>query len=329
MRFTTYFACSLLSCVVIVTYAITSREQFYPVILYLTTSKLSFVVCGNLIMALTILLGRIAKDIFLGTLRDAEVEILIERAKYSIFETCLALTVFRNELTAPILFLFGSLLFLKSFHWLAKSRFEYLEQVMPLATWIYIRLCCLIIGLFVTDALITYAAVEFTIENGKSVLLLFGFEFGLLLISMCNLASRYTLFVLDNRYPSGLVSKGFYVMIIDVICDGLKCIIYVFFFFLVMSYYGLPIHIIREVWMAFHQFQKKVSSLIKYLKLTSNLESRFANASHEEIAAAGDCLICREAMDAGKKLPCSHVFHLDCLRMWLQHQQSCPLCRYV
>lgn len=43
----------------------------------------------------------------------------------------------------------------------------------------------------------------------------------------------------------------------------------------------------------------------------------------------GDCLICREGMDSAKKLPCGHVFHLDCLRMWLQHQQSCPLCRSV
>ena len=42
---------------------------------------------------------------------------------------------------------------------------------------------------------------------------------------------------------------------------------------------------------------------------------------------SGDCLICREGMDSAKKLPCGHMFHLDCLRMWLQHQQSCPLCR--
>mmetsp|Transcript_27950 Transcript_27950/g.36641 ORF Transcript_27950/g.36641 Transcript_27950/m.36641 type:complete len:414 (-) Transcript_27950:472-1713(-) len=26
-------------------------------------------------------------------------------------------------------------------------------------------------------------------------------------------------------------------------------------------------------------------------------------------------------------LPCSHIFHFQCLRMWLQHQQSCPTCR--
>jgi E3 ubiquitin-protein ligase synoviolin len=80
--------------------------------------------------------------------------------------------------------------------------------------------------------------------------------------------------------------------------------------------------------MAFYAFQKRLSSFIKYLRLTQNLDQRFETATEEELAAAGDCLICREAMERGKKLPCSHVFHLDCLRMWLQHQQSCPLCRY-
>ena len=28
-----------------------------------------------------------------------------------------------------------------------------------------------------------------------------------------------------------------------------------------------------------------------------------------------------------KKLPCSHSFHLHCLRSWLERQQACPTCR--
>jgi E3 ubiquitin-protein ligase synoviolin len=52
------------------------------------------------------------------------------------------------------------------------------------------------------------------------------------------------------------------------------------------------------------------------------------------------CVVCREAMvlqsaQAGrqggggtiKKLPCSHMFHLRCLRVWVQRQQNCPTCR--
>ena len=79
--------------------------------------------------------------------------------------------------------------------------------------------------------------------------------------------------------------------------------------------------------MSFNTFYKQLSSFIKYLRLTSNLDSRFPDASIDECEAAGDCLICREKMEFAKKLPCGHIFHLDCLRMWLQHQQTCPLCR--
>jgi E3 ubiquitin-protein ligase synoviolin len=327
MKFVTYFFLSLSSLIGVIAYAIHTREQFYPVILFLTNSKVSFLVWGNMIIATAVLVGKIAKSLFLGSLREAEVEILVERAKYSIFETCLALTIFRNELSAPILLFFGLLLFVKSFHWLAKSRFEYLEQVMPLSSWTYFRFSGLLISLIIADIFITHQAAKFTLSQGKSVVMLFGFEFGLLVVSIFSLTSRYILLLLDNRFTNGLPAKGLYVMIVDLICEAFKCIIYIVFFFMLFSNYGLPIHIVREVWVAFHNFQRKLTSFLKYLRLTSNLDSRFENATAEEISAAGDCLICREAMSSGKKLPCSHVFHLDCLRMWLQHQQSCPLCR--
>jgi hypothetical protein len=45
--------------------------------------------------------------------------------------------------------------------------------------------------------------------------------------------------------------------------------------------------------MAFYAFQKRLASFVKYLRLTQNLDSRFDNATAEELAAAGDCLICR------------------------------------
>eukprot|EP00597_Dinobryon_sp_UTEXLB2267_P012558 CAMPEP_0170127136 /NCGR_PEP_ID=MMETSP0020_2-20130122/20221_1 /TAXON_ID=98059 /ORGANISM="Dinobryon sp., Strain UTEXLB2267" /LENGTH=424 /DNA_ID=CAMNT_0010360459 /DNA_START=46 /DNA_END=1320 /DNA_ORIENTATION=+ len=83
----------------------------------------------------------------------------------------------------------------------------------------------------------------------------------------------------------------------------------------------------RDVYAAYLSFVKKLLNFVKYLRLTRNLESRFPDATQEEIAAAGNCLVCREEMETGKKLPCGHIFHLTCLRTWLQHQQSCPLCR--
>ncbi|KAF3683102.1 putative protein HOTHEAD-like [Capsicum annuum] len=44
------------------------------------------------------------------------------------------------------------------------------------------------------------------------------------------------------------------------------------------------------------------------------------------------CVICREKMEMGSeatKMPCSHVFHGNCLMNWLGVKRNCPICRFV
>ncbi|XP_039121376.1 uncharacterized protein LOC120258097 [Dioscorea cayenensis subsp. rotundata] len=44
------------------------------------------------------------------------------------------------------------------------------------------------------------------------------------------------------------------------------------------------------------------------------------------------CMICLEELVAGtevKRLPCSHVFHGDCIDGWFARRDSCPLCRFT
>ena len=122
LSFGWYFMCSALAMMGLIVYAIQAKEQFYPALVYLVQSKTSFLLMGNMIIACATLIAKTFKTVFFGSLRGVEVEMLYERAKYSITETCLALTVFRNEITPTILLLFGSLIFVKAFHWLAKSR---------------------------------------------------------------------------------------------------------------------------------------------------------------------------------------------------------------
>jgi len=51
----------------------------------------------------------------------------MERSWYAITETCLAFTVFRDDFTPKFVALFTLLLFLKSFHWLAEDRVDYVS----------------------------------------------------------------------------------------------------------------------------------------------------------------------------------------------------------
>lgn len=66
-------------------------------------------------------------QIFFGTLRAAEFEHLMERFWYALTETCLAFTVFRDDFNPKFVALFTVLLFLKSFHWLAEERVDYVS----------------------------------------------------------------------------------------------------------------------------------------------------------------------------------------------------------
>ncbi|OMO59177.1 Zinc finger, RING-type [Corchorus olitorius] len=50
-----------------------------------------------------------------------------------------------------------------------------------------------------------------------------------------------------------------------------------------------------------------------------------------ELMAAdqGTCAICLEGFSGNScfKMPCSHVFHGDCIGKWLSRKTSCPMCR--
>lgn len=84
------------------------------------------------------------------------------------------------------------------------------------------------------------------------------------------------------------------------------------------------------------------------------MNSRYPDATTQDLERDGTCIICREDMrpweqppqppangaaarpratappderQRAKKLPCGHVLHLGCLKSWLERQQVCPTCR--
>jgi E3 ubiquitin-protein ligase synoviolin len=79
--------------------------------------------------------------VFLGQLREAEVERLYERTKDAIMETCLAMTIFREEFNVKFVVMFVSLLFVKIFHWLCGDRVEYIETAPTVSRLTHIRVC--------------------------------------------------------------------------------------------------------------------------------------------------------------------------------------------
>ncbi|SMR63636.1 unnamed protein product [Zymoseptoria tritici ST99CH_1A5] len=156
----------------------------------------------------------------------------------------------------------------------------------------------------------------------------------------------------------GWEDKRRYLFMLEVLTDFIKLVIYLAFFTVSVTFNGLPMHIMRDVYMTFASFSKRVADYIAYKKATSDMNTRYPDATTEEIR--GDsCIVCRENMVAwvqptpqaeaqpageqppaapapsqrrdeglrAKKLPCGHILHLRCLKAWLERQQVCPTCR--
>ena len=118
----------------------------------------------------------------------------------------------------------------------------------------------------------------------------------------------------------------------------------------------MPIHIIRDVALTIRSFHKRITDFLRYRQATRDMNTRYPDATSEEVKREDCCIICRESMKAWppqsnpevtldndptedtrrpllnqrarpKKLPCGHVLHFACLRSWLERQQKCPTCR--
>ena len=147
--------------------------------------------------------------------------------------------------------------------------------------------------------------------------------------------------------------------------DFLKLATYMTFFMIILTFYGLPLNIIRDVFVTARSFITRLRALVRYHNATREMDRRYPDATEAELAEMSDrtCIICREEMQSRaasqpnsaadhvategeaqaqaqqqppapppadgpnmtpKKLPCGHIFHFQCLRSWLERQQSCP-----
>jgi len=93
---------------------------------------------------------------------------------------------------------------------------------------------------------------------------------------------------------------------------------------------GFPLHLLRELFMAFHTLQSRIVHFYNYTKIIKVLDTQFPTITRQELIDSERdvvCVICFSEMETGKELPCKHVFHLNCLRRWFEQKQECPMCR--
>ncbi|KAL9944353.1 E3 ubiquitin-protein ligase synoviolin [Verticillium nonalfalfae] len=398
MRLVWYAGVSTTLATAVVVSAFQQRANFYSAMVYLAQSNFCLLILINFVYLIygTTVYG--LQRIFYGPLRQTEVEQLSERAWFAITETCLAMTIFRDEIGAWFLVMFTALITGKVWGWIGDGRVEILEQQPPANPGLFhTRLSLSLLLSLAYDLWILAYTIRTVIRQARpDMMVMFLFEFAVLATCSARTGVRYLVSILESRIvkqqtktlleerrrevrqtrdnmmrqraqePSadgettadqsdlpreedvdemdievpGWEEKGQWILILDLVADCTKFSIYIVFFFILFSFYGLPIHIMRDLFMTGRAVIKRGSALWKYRKAMEDMNN-YADATQEDISREDTCIICREEMrpwdpanNPGalqrirpKKLPCGHILHMGCLKSWLERQQVCPTCR--
>ncbi|KAH8284101.1 hypothetical protein KR054_010385 [Drosophila jambulina] len=305
------------------------KQQFYPAVVYITKSNASMGVIYIQFFVIVFMFGKLLRKIFLGTLRAAEFEHLLERFWYALTETCLAFTVFRDDFNPRFVALFTVLLFLKSFHWLAEERVDFMER-SPVLGWLFhIRVGSLLTMLGILDYVLLMHAYNSTLVRGPTVQLVFGFEYAILLTVIASTAIKYVLHAAEMRTDTPWENKAVFLLYTELVIGLIKVVLYILFVVIMAKIYALPMFVFRPMFFTIRNFRKALNDVIMSRRAIRNMNTLYPDATPEELRQSDNiCIICREDMvNHSKKLPCGHIFHTTCLRSWFQRQQTCPTCR--
>jgi len=230
MRAAMMTAASLALTMTVLGNAWSQRQQFYPSVVYITKSNPSMAVIYLQSLVMVILMGKLMRKVFFGQLRAAEFEHLMERSWYAVTETCLAFTVFKDDFSPKFVALFTLLLFLKSFHWLAEDRVDYMERSPVITLLFHLRVLSLSMVLAALDMFFIQHAYTSTLTKGASVQLVFGFEYAILLTIVINLIVKYVLHSIDLHSENPWENKAVFMLYTELFIGFVKVLLYILFF---------------------------------------------------------------------------------------------------
>ncbi|KAK0565312.1 E3 ubiquitin-protein ligase hrd1 [Tilletia horrida] len=346
-RLLVYGAISTTAAAVVTFNAFRQRSNYYAAAVWLGRSNGSMLILLNFGIFAALMYALAVQFIFFGQLRPMEVEHLHERAWYALTESLLAMTIFRDEFDVKFVIMFGTLLFLKVFHWLTEDRVDYMEQTPSVSYLFHARMLGMLGTMTVVDAALVAWSLEAVYLDTKQLglTIMFSTEFQILLAVNLSIGAKYIINCIDSYSDDVWEKKSMYVFYVDLATDFVKLLIYSWFFAFILATYGFPFNLVRDVVFTARSFFGRVRDLLRYREATRNMNERYPNATLSDLRGLSDatCIICRDEMvvaggegvppgqpsaqETPKRLPCGHIFHFHCLRSWLERQQSCPTCR--
>ncbi|PWA88486.1 RPM1 interacting protein 2 [Artemisia annua] len=283
-------------------------------------SYTTFALVVNFVLNIFILTILALKTIFFVELHATESRKLVERlVNYVIYKgTFIPLVIPPTKVQAGLWSAWLTVLCsLKMFQALARDRLERLNASPSATPWTYFRVYCVLLLVFTVDAvwirmcLLIYQAVP--ISYSSMFLLLFFEPLSIAFETLqAILVHGFQLLDIWVHHSAGNATDSKISKLLDM--SAADAVLFLN---------------IRALLSA---VAKRTRGFIKLRIALGTLHGALPDATSEEIQTYDDeCAICREPMAKAKKLSCNHLFHLSCLRSWLDQglsdNYSCPTCR--
>ncbi len=130
-----------------------------------------------------------------GQLRPVEIEQLYEKAWFAITETCLAMTIFREEVGGFFGVMFTALVTGKVWGWIGEGRVEVLEQQPPANPRLFhVRMTIsLALSLLFDFQFLRFTVATVRRQDRPDMMIMFAFEFAVLTVSTLSTCCRYAI----------------------------------------------------------------------------------------------------------------------------------------
>lgn len=327
-RISTYYTYIALSNVIVAAFvvdALLTFEQFYPAVVFLTSSRVFGIMMHNAIAANVLLCSSALRKIFFGSLSPVERQRMNEEFFVQLFESCIGLVYFQGVLTSMLTIAFVLTGACKMFHLLATARLESIQRSVQRPTGAIRRLSIFLVGAMCLDVYFMLSCASHVFERGVNVYLMLLLSFSVMSLSALVTQIKLLLHLRDdgNAAPSPAL---FYVDTFSTIADG---ILYISFF-AAMTRVATPLHLVRDLLRSIKNIVVTLRAALRYRRLAANIDKVFEPASEEDIERDRRCAVCYDDMlpdGTCKKLKCGHCYHRDCLRKWLEANSKCPYCR--
>jgi E3 ubiquitin-protein ligase AMFR len=157
--------------------------------------------------------------------------------------------------------------------------------------------------------------------------LLLCFEVFITFVESVHTLAKYAILAIDaRRYDGSWDDRGHYMYYVEFASDSIILVVTFAHYLHVLYTLGLSFTMIDVVLLLNMRtvvltLRKRFMSFRFFVALERELREQFPSVEDPDQLRDEICPVCQEPLTSAKRLPCGHLYHLRCIRAWLEQNQ--------